>query len=92
VDAFIFSKPKLPLIGAPPRAASQPHGVILMDGQEVADTLQCPHCQCHFVKIAGPAPFCTNCGAYECGKERCRTCIPFLLRLELFERHMIDEL
>lgn len=64
-------------------------GVIIIGGREVADTLQCPHCQMHFVSIKGSGRlrgFCTKCMAVTCGKISCNACMPFEKKLEAFEK------
>lgn len=60
----------------------KPHGVIFMDGKEVATTLQCPHCMAHFVSRKGSGhrrSYCMRCNAVTCGKHECVTsCKPFM--------------
>lgn len=66
----------------------EPSGVILVDGIEVACTLQCPHCNAHFISVAGSGQlrgFCTNCNAKTCGRYECCRCVAFEKRLELYE-------
>lgn len=44
----------------------KPHGAIMLDGVEVAHTLQCPHCGQHFVSYPGSGAlrgFCFKCMA-----------------------------
>ena len=56
-----------------------PHGVILIDGQEVGHTLQCPHCGGHFVSRPGSGArraWCPRCKAVTCGEPRCDVCVP----------------
>ncbi len=67
----------------------KPSGTIIIDGQEVAHTKQCPHCQAHFVSRKGSGKlrgFCTKCMAVTCGKPSCHTCIPFEKQIEAMER------
>lgn len=57
-----------------------PHGVIIVDGKEVATTLQCPHCSEHFISRKGSGhrrAFCMKCMAVTCGKLECDPCRPF---------------
>jgi hypothetical protein len=64
----------------------RPHGVIFLDGKEVAHTLQCPHCAAHFVSRKGSGirrSFCLRCHAVTCGASACMTgCTPFVAELE----------
>lgn len=69
-----------------------PDGYIIIDGQEVASTKQCPHCQMHFVSVKGSGKirgFCTKCMAVTCGKIACNICVPFEKKLEEFEKGKI---
>ena len=64
-------------------------GAILMDGQEVASTIQCVHCGKHFVSIKGSGKirgWCLKCSGPICGPE-CHVCIPMEKQLEAMERH-----
>lgn len=66
----------------------KPSGVILMDGKEVAHTLQCCHCAVHFVSIRGSGKrrgFCMHCHKITCGNPKCDPCIPYEERLQLAE-------
>ena len=52
----------------------KPHGIVFVNGKEVATTLQCPHCGCHFVSRKGSGhrrSFCLRCMAVTCGKDAC---------------------
>jgi hypothetical protein len=63
-------------------------GYILMDDHEVASTLQCCHCNCHFVSVRGSGVirgFCLRCMRVTCGASKCNTCRPFELQLGLYE-------
>jgi hypothetical protein len=54
----------------------RPSGYILVDGQEVAHTLQCAHCQKHWVVVAGSCKtrgWCIECKKPTCGSEMCNT-------------------
>lgn len=67
-----------------------PHGVIIVNGQEVATTLQCPHCGQHFVSRKGSGhrrSFCLRCEAVTCGSDACISgCTPFVADLERNQR------
>ncbi len=57
-----------------------PHGVVIVNGKEVATTLQCPHCGGHFISRKGSGhrrTFCLKCKAVTCGKFECDPCRPF---------------
>lgn len=67
---------------------AKPAGHILIDGVTVADTLQCVHCNGHWVPIRGSGivrGFCTNCMGPVCGP-RCAACTPFERRLDQAEK------
>lgn len=52
----------------------RPHGIIFVDGKEVATTLQCDHCGGHFVSRKGSGhrrDFCLKCNSVCCGSPRC---------------------
>lgn len=75
--------------------SSRPHGHWLVDGKEVADTLQCVHCGDHFVVVFGSGKrrgFCMNCNGTTCGKPGCHACIPFEKKLDLYEAGKISTL
>ena len=66
-----------------------PHGVIILDGQEVANTLMCPHCGMHFVSRRGSGArrgYCYHCAAVTCGNPACDGCRPLEKQLEAIER------
>ena len=66
----------------------KPSGVFLMDGIEVAHTLQCCHGGEHFVSIKGSGirrGFCRNCQMVTCGKPECDPCVPWEEKLNLGE-------
>jgi len=70
----------------------KPHGVIIVDGKEVASTLQCPHCSAHFVSRKGSGhrrTFCMRCRAVTCGKLACDPCRPFAAELEDFQNRIV---
>lgn len=62
----------------------KPHGIIFVDGKEVATTLMCPHCSMHFVSRKGSGIrrfFCMKCMAVTCGQAKCDSCKPFAAEL-----------
>jgi hypothetical protein len=64
-------------------------GAFIVDGQEVASTIQCCHCGMHFVSKKGSGKqrgFCLCCHKITCGAPRCDVCIPFEKQLELMEQ------
>lgn len=72
-----------------PQFERKPSGFILMDDKEVASTLQCPHCQTHFISIKGSGQrrgFCTKCMRVTCGKVTCDVCYPFEKKLSDYEK------
>ena len=63
-------------------------GYILIDGQEVAHTLQCVHCGTHFVSIKGSGTtrgWCHGCHGVTCGAEACFEHIPVEAKIEFAE-------
>lgn len=67
----------------------KPHGSILIDGEEVANTMQCCHCDAHYILRRGSGVkrgWCRNCGQVTCGRPQCDPCVPFMRRLEEIER------
>jgi len=68
-----------------------PSGVLLMDGKEVAHTLQCCHCQAHFISMRGSGKrraYCTQCKKITCGAHKCDICIPFEEKLDLMDGNL----
>jgi hypothetical protein len=66
----------------------KPDGVIIVDGKEVAHTLQCCHCNAHFASVRGSGKkrgFCVRCHHVTCGKLECDVCIPFEEKLARME-------
>ena len=63
------------------RHERRPHGLIFVNGREVATTLQCPHCGGHFMSRRGSGhrrSFCLRCMAVTCGSTPCvSTCTPW---------------
>lgn len=71
------------------KAVLRPSGAILVDGQQVADTVQCAHCGQHFILQPGSGRrrgFCLKCEGLTCGSASCAPCVPIERRLELRER------
>jgi hypothetical protein len=69
-----------------------PKGAFVVEGVELAHTLQCCHCGNHFVSIKGSGKtrgFCLNCSGITCGGPGCDVCVPFEKRLELHEKGKI---
>jgi hypothetical protein len=61
-----------------------PHGIVFVNGQEVATTLQCCHCGLHYVSRRGSGirrGFCLKCMQVTCGKQECMTCTPYAAEL-----------
>lgn len=61
------------------------HGGILIEGQQVASTLMCPHCGGHFESRPGSGKrrtFCLKCAAVTCGDPKCDPCVPLEARLD----------
>jgi predicted RNA-binding Zn-ribbon protein involved in translation (DUF1610 family) len=57
----------------------KPHGLVIVDGKEVAATLMCPHCGQHFISRKGSGhrrTFCLKCKAVTCGDFACDPCRP----------------
>ena len=74
---------------------NRPDGVIIAGGDEIAHTLQCAHCQRHFISMRGSGKlrgFCTKCMAVTCGNANCNECVPFEKKLEAFEKGKITSL
>jgi len=66
----------------------KPNGYIIIDGQEVAHTLQCCHCGIHFISIRGSGKIrgkCMRCSGVTCGAVPCDVCVPFEAKLEYEE-------
>ncbi len=57
----------------------KPSGAFIVEGKEVAHTLQCCHCGCHYISIKGSGKirgFCIRCMKVTCGSKLCDICIP----------------
>ena len=64
-------------------------GTILLDGQEVAQTLMCCHCNRHFLNVRIPGKqrgWCMNCNGPVCPNPVCDNCVPFAQWLENVEK------
>ncbi len=67
-------------------------GTIMIDGTEVANTLQCCHCGAHFPSVKGfgslgaEPSFCRCCMDATCGRKECDVCTPFQKMMELMEK------
>ena len=73
-------------------AVRRPSGHILMDNVVVCDTVQCVHCNGHFIVFKGSGrqrPYCANCGGWECGKPECFSCAAFEKKLDLYEKGLL---
>lgn len=85
---IIIKTPELPAFpGA--KFERKPHGAIIIGGDEVAHTLQCPHCGGHFVSIRGSGArrcWCTHCSAVTCGRPECDVCMPWEKQMEAMEK------
>lgn len=61
------------------RVERKPHGLIFVNGKEVAHTLKCPHCGAQFVSRKGSGhrrSYCTIHQAVTCGSDICvRDCV-----------------
>ena|SRR3990167_308897 len=70
------------------------HGIILIDGKEYASTLQCVHCNGHFVRRKNRGDyFCLKCAGVVCGGYRCvQECTPFEKKLDLYESGKLSSL
>jgi hypothetical protein len=72
-----------------PQFERKPSGFILVDDKEVASTIQCCHCDTHFISIKGSGHrrgFCTNCMKRTCGALKCDVCYPMLKKIEDYEK------
>ena len=70
------------------------HGVIVVNSQCVADTLQCPHCGAHFVSRPGSGARrfkCFPCDAITCGNPQCDIHVPVEAKLEYIEQGKVGK-
>lgn len=72
----------------------KPSGSVVVDGKEVAYTLQCQHCGAHFVYRKSRGRFmCTKCSGDVCGAAKCvNECRPLERALDLYEKGIIPSL
>lgn len=70
-----------------------PHGIVIVNGREVATTLQCCHCGLHFVSRKGSGitrGFCMRCEAVTCGKKECvEACRPWVESMGMSQGRML---
>lgn len=79
----------------PDHGNGKARGYLLVDGKEVAATLQCCHCNAHWIHQKGSGitrGFCVSCMKATCGAGRCDVCIPFEKRLDLYEKGLLSVL
>jgi len=74
-------------------------GAAILDGQQIADTLQCCHCGRHWNRKPGSGTvrgFCLKCYGVTCGDEACSIeCKPFekwLDEVEAKNRILLDRM
>jgi hypothetical protein len=63
-------------------------GGVMLDGQQVTESVQCVHCSGHYYPQPGSGKrrgWCMNCQGPICGELLCDTCIPIEARLEGWE-------
>lgn len=63
-------------------------GGIVIDGRHVADTVQCVHCQKHWIPQRGSGRirgWCIYCNGLICGALKCRVHIPYGTKMEYRE-------
>lgn len=77
----------------PDLGLNKSRSVLLVDGKEVGNTLQCNHCNAHFFMFRGSGTvrgYCMKCNSVICNRKRCTTdCIPFEKRLELVAKGLM---
>lgn len=79
------------LLSAPPEAIPDRlmGGTCMVDGKEIAATIQCVHCGCHWIPVQGSGRrrgFCMICNGPLCGAQRCiETCLPWQKKLDIDE-------
>jgi|SRR3972149_5074974 len=82
-----------PFVGA--KYEHKASGYWIVDGVEVAATIQCCHCGMHYVSIRGSGKtrgFCMGCMRPTCGKKQCDPCLAFEKRVDLLEKGKIKSL
>lgn len=78
-----------------PQYESKASGSIIIDGKEVASTLQCAHCGAHWVPIRGSKRrrgFCTICKKTTCGALPCDVCISMKTRKVIGDAQRIGDI
>jgi hypothetical protein len=92
----IIIKPESSNIYDRAETVRKPGGWLLMDGEEIAQTMCCVHCNNHFLLIRGSGTlrsFCTTCTGVTCGRRACvEKCVPFEKKLEMIERRATQAL
>jgi hypothetical protein len=70
----------------PKHSVLRPEGGVLVDGRQMADLLQCRHCQHTWIVRPGSGTrrgWCLRCGGPLCGKPACMTgCTPIDQQVE----------
>ena len=82
----VIEDPAAPYKGAR-SAGRRRQGAVFIDGVQVADTIQCAHCNRHDPYIQGRGDWmCMRCFGTVCGRKRCvEKCEPFEKKLDDFE-------
>ena len=86
MDIFVPNLGPALILPGEPQAVRNPSGFVFVNGRQVADTLQCVHCQAHFVVVKGSGRkrgWCLNCNGPTCSPI-CSECYPA-------EKQMQDE-
>ena len=76
-------------------AIRKPAGHIIVEGNVIADTLQCVHCGKHWIPIKGSGitrGYCMKCNGVTCGSKGCHNCMSKEQRLDLYEKGKIKTL
>jgi len=69
--------------------ARKASGHIIINGNDVAETSKCCHCQHQWVVVKDSGierGFCMRCYAPTCGKPTCDPCYPFEKKLDDYEK------
>ena len=77
------------------KSVRKPSGYVIIDGIEVARTLECVHGGETFISIRGSGitrGFCRNCMGETCGKPKCHECRPFEKTIDMYEKGIIKSL
>lgn len=82
--------------GESPTTSRKPSGYILADGEEIAQTRQCGHCNRHIISVKGSGitrGWCMKCDNWLCGAPACvDKCYPFEKKMEDYEKGKIGVL